>query len=401
MNKDFTYYRTLADGIENFIKHNSSYILGASLDPQYFSNSYFFKEVRNVSFTQKLALDEVAKAFNKDLKNHLIFDNKLKFEGRPFPRSFTLELSTYIYDSHYRDPGLPPRPIIPNIEEFTKVIKCFESLTLSLDLFIHNAPKSIPGKNINLYLKEVLSLNNFSVISDLNKDSFREIINDELEILTNRFSNEKDIEIKDGISNYLKNRESLFKRHNDKDFEVDLFEQIKVILHSDYWDEMVDYLPNIRPQKKIPIESKSVFKLNDNPIQSINLDKEYILGISRTIITDRDFSTMISVINEAINLHKPENIDFITPTLINGNIRIFLSSEDMTQDKANKIGKLFESMIHEYNSENVVKTGNYSGNRDEIVKINQEYLNKAAEVLWLHIELSDSSTIENKRKYKI
>jgi hypothetical protein len=395
------YYMSLANRIAEFVMHNNSYSINSYLESQTYSRIYSFKEEKNLSFRNRLQHEENIRHFHSDFKDCLIWNSQFKIIGHPLPRPFVLELSTYVYDCHSRDPSYPPKPIYPNVEEFTKVIKCFEPFISSIDLLIHNAPKSLSGKNINSYLKEVLSLNNKDLLLKLHFDDFRETVADELSILTNRFSNEKDTEIKEGITNYLSLRESILEKNKDKNFELDIFEQIKVILHSDYWADILDYFPTLRQEKNKPIESKDVFSLNSNPVHYLDLDKEYILGISKTIITDRDFFAMVSIITEAINSHKPDTVEFINSVPINGQIKVFISGVDMNQDMAIKIGHLFESMINEYNSDNVIKTGNYSGNRDETIGKNQEYLNKLAEIYWLDIELTPASNTNIIKKSKI
>lgn len=421
MNKDNSYYLSIANKIEEFIKENNSYSINSTIKPSYCTRAYYFDEERDFSYRKKLQHQEDLKTFITDFKDYLFWNSKLEILGKALPRSFVLELSIYIYDSHSHDPIYPPRPIIPSVEEFTKIIKCFGSHIQSIDLLIHNAPSSINGKHINSYLKEVLSLNNKELLSKLHFDDFKEVVNDELSILANRFINEKDPEIKDGILNYLSNRESILEKNKDKNFEIDLFKQLKAILHSDYWAEVQDYFPNMRKEKNKPTEFTNAFILNSNPIYYIDLNKDYILGISKSIITDKDFSNMISSITESINLHKPDNIDFITPTPINGQLKVFISSADLTQDMVIKIGKLFESMIMEYNSDNVIQTGNYSGNIDEIeynsdnvistgnyrgnideiISKNQKYLNKVAETYWLELEIDVNPTTNINKKLKI
>lgn len=401
MIKNYDYYLNLTNRIEEFILQNNNFSLHSYWDAKNLCNNYFIKEEKFSSSHRGNDALKVIQNFSNDLKNYLMLDHSFKITDNILPRSFILELSIYLYDSHSHDPSLPPKAIIPSIEEFAKVIKVFESVIPTLDLFIHNAPQSIAGKNITSYFKEVLSLNNTSCISKLHQEDFYEIINDEMEMLTNRFSNEKDHELKEGIKNYLTHKEPILEKYHNKDFEENLFEQIKVILHSDYWSEMVDYLPTMRVKKHTSAEFKDMFKMNTNPVHYFDLDKDYILGISNSIITDRDFSSMVSTISDAINTNKPNNIDFINPSQINGQFKVFISGIDINEDMVNKVGKIFESMIHEYNSENVIKTGSYKGNRDNTIRKNQDYLNKASEVYWLNIELGNENEQKNNKKNKL
>jgi hypothetical protein len=71
-----------------------------------------------------------------------------------------------------------------------------------------------------------------------------------------------------------------------------------------------------------------------------------------------------------------------------------MSGNGLDENLAIKIGNLFEQMIHEYNSDNVSKNLNS-------YKKNKKYLDKAAETLWLGLELGNKSLVDSKKKPKI
>ncbi len=355
-------------------------------------NTYCFQKLEGYSSSQAKYGKEILNQFISDFKNYLINDAPFKIVYKDFfPHSFLMGISEYLYNSYFKDDYLPRKDLNPTVEQFTKALKCFEDVIHTTFVLSLDVPQNM--KNPNEYIKAIYSLNNQSYYEKLNEEDFREIVRGELDQLINNFSYEKDPVIKESLIIYVKNREVILEKFPK--LQLMIFDQIKAIVHPDYWSDLANFLPVLN--KKDSINQMSVFSLNTNPIYAIDLNINHIMSISSTIFTEQDFSKMISLITDSINLHKPTNIDFIETSEKNNKFKIFISGENLEQDKVMKIGNLFEFMIAEYNSDNVIKQSDYHMD-DAANNKNKQYLHKAAEKHWLNLELDNNNQVKRKNK---
>ena len=395
MNNDYYEYfiERLREVIEKNNNKNPSYWINKVKDQPHV---YSVDKLDGFSSTQREHGKEIFNEFIKDFKAHLLSDAPFKLVYKNyFPNSLIMGISDYLYNSYFRDDYLPRKNLNPTLEQFTKVLKCFEEVISTTFLLSLEVPRDMKDINPNYFIKAIFSLDNKKYYENLKEQEFHEVAKGELDQLYNHFYNEKDPLIKESLIIYLKNRETTLEKFPN--VQLQILEQVKAIVHSDYWSEISLYFPNLK--KKDLNKEKTVFNTNINPVYFIEINKDYIMNASPTIITNADFSNMISLVTKSIVLNKPDNIDFIEVSEINNRIKLFVSGVDLNQDKVHKIGDLFELMINEYNSDKIVKYSNYyTIKNDSIKEANKDYLNKAAETYWLNLELEKNNLIKRKNK---
>lgn len=356
--------------------------------------SYSFQDLNTLTPEKQAQNNKNINELIQDFENHLV-------KGTPFNvvnngaegiyEHFFQIYSNFLFDSADHDTNHYVPAIAPTLEEFEKSARCFENILPSVSFIIRGFPFTYVGKdsNINRFIPTILSLHNKHTYANETQQSIKQCISDELHSMTGFFDSEEDPAIREGLSHYLSNKKTFLSEAKDKKFEMEMLYVIKYLVSSDYWREIASQLPNLNVKKKNPNYSDRLFKINTNTIYQIDLDKEGIFSISPAIITDEDFSNMISIINKSINLHKPEFIDFIQ--IVENGDKLIISGRDVSKKLAHMVGLLFEQMVHEYNSDNIDKK--FIQTEDEKNKV-QKYLDKAAQVYWLEAQL-DKSNINN------
>lgn len=386
------YYEHVVSSIYSILSNNSSpnslrYCVVKD------NGKYLIKNASHSSNKENYAHIIVLQDFEEDLKNHLLSNStfELKFlnEGTLYRDLFDkLARNLYEYsgsDRKINDDFDPFEPFNrsysrPSIEEFKKVINCLSPIIISIYPLIRNTPEQD-------YIIPVMELHNEKFFDSAITKKIKEIIETDISAFDSiSFANE-DI-LKDGFNTYLSNKKEQLQKINDKYFEKMLWSKFRKILSHEDWDDIANHLPNLR---KKPEELKNLLNISPRPIYCIDIDIDAILDISLTIIDSQELTKVMKKISESINLFKPEYIDFIQFNASNDCMNITMSGLDLKEESAVKVIKLFEKMIYEYNSNNVIKSSSFENE-------NQLYLDKAAETLWLSIELEDINHATVKQK---
>ena len=392
MNKNNIYYDHLVNKVEYILynKGYSPYSLGYCVVKGIDEGSYYIQDLNSSSAKESYNNSENIKSLLKDFKNHLINNRpfKLLYNNEDYLyTNFFNRLSDYLFevrDNNYSSQNSITRP---TIEELTKILKCFEEVIPTVVDLIKGLPKNYsPGDPFNTFVPIILSIHNKNIFSNKEEKHLKKMISDEIDSLTSSFSNETDLEIVKALKGYLSNKYEFISNLNHPNFESGLFDTIQYIIDSKYWAEISECLPSLKLSKNKKVADKDLFEIDHNPIFHFNLNRQEILNVSPSVITDRDFNKMISLVSDIINSNKPDSIDFIQTCEVHEEIKVIILGMNMTQDLSFKIGKLFEKMIGEYNSCNVIKQSHYHED-SEIDKKNKEYLSKAAQVHWLSLEL--------------
>lgn len=219
------------------------------------------------------------------------------------------------------------------------------------------------------------------------------------------YANSKSIAIKEGLINYLKNKQKHLSKYGKPENENSLLADLKKITHSDHWSDLALCLPIYAKERAKKSKVSNIFEFGVNPIYYLNLSKDNLLGFSLSTVTDDDMFDMMNSIRKALNSTKPEGVDSIdlsqpkSPNDIDDTIwenpKIYLSGKIVDQKMVIKFSSLLEKMIIEFNSPHVDKNKNRNGDY-EIREKNKAYLRKMAEIYWLDLELDDSETKKKK-----
>lgn len=343
--------------------------------------------------------------FLKDFKECLLNDKPFQLEfsqNEKLLEHFFEKTVEYFYlineATHYTQQN---RYITPTVDEFSQLVKCFEPTLVSLDKIIEGMPRSYEKYNSSYtaLVPIIMSLHNENFYSNKTPEQLKHIIKNELEALTKPFGEETDPFIAEGIQKYLNKKKKILTQINDKSFEDKLYEIIQSLVHSDFWAETSSCLPNFSSKKKQKTK-QNIFANDGNPIFHLNLNKENILDISPSIISDKDFNKMLAEINLAIDKNKPSSIDFVQTINTGNNFKLIMAGQDMNNSLVLEIGELFQEMINEYNSPNVSKHRSEDETADDKAN-NYKYLSKAAEILWLNIELKEKNVQKTRKANKI
>jgi predicted transcriptional regulator len=407
MTNESRYYKEIVKKIDLVLREskNSPYINRMCIVEGQDKHTYTIECEGNPYFnTQKNNL-LVQDKFLKDLKECLVNDKPFQLlfnKNEELLSDFFNKIKEYLYIMNDRRHYTHPDDfIIPTSTEFENILKCFEPTLTSIDIIVRGIPRYYAKSNkdyISL-IPIVLSLHNASFYSNKNTSQLKKIIKNELDTLTVLFAAEEEPLIAEGIKQYLKKKKSLLIKINDNDFENSLYEIVQSVVHSDFWADIASNLPSFSKKKKLAIDT-NIFANEGHPIFHINLNKENIFNISPAIISEKDFEKMLKETVTAIGETKPGSIEFVQVIKTSNDVKLIVAGKDMNNELLLKIGRLFESMIYEYNSTNVSKK-NDDDETDEEKKNNSEYLRKAAEVLWLNIELGQTNSKQKNKTTKI
>lgn len=407
MTTESEYYKAIVNKIDFVLRdsRNSPYIKRYCIIEGQDKHTYTIECEGNATYNVQQKNSSVQKEFLNDLKECLINDKPFQLKFNPNEEllsDFFEKIHDHIYvmndKRHYSHPD---DFIVPTVDEFENILKCFEPTLTSIDIIVRGMPRSYDkyNKDYMSFIPIVLSLHNEDFYNNKRSLQLKHIIKKELESLTVKFSDETNPLIAQGIQKYLGKKKNLLTTINDKSFENTLYEIIQSLVHSDFWAETASYLPSFPKKKKLGIDTH-IFGSEGNPIFHLTLNREKLQSISEATITDKDLEKMLKEIIVTIENTKPKNIDFIQLIKTSEHLKLITAGQDMNNDLLLKVGKLFESMIYEYNSPNVSKRKS-EDESDYDKKINSEYLTKAAQVLWMNIELDNSSLNTNKKKLKL
>jgi hypothetical protein len=399
------YYTKVLEKISSILNDSKGnpYITRYCINKNETDNSYRIDCAGQITLNSQKSYLALEKDFVNNLMEHLNNDKpfKLKYsKNEDLLNHFFEKVSSHFYVindiRHYSQPN---NFIIPTIEEFEKLIKCFEPTLTTIKPFVRAIPiHRKEDKHPYLdFIDVVMSLHNDNFYLNKSDVQIKKIIRDELSSLTSQFYAENEPAIAQGIKSYLSKKTKLLEKINDKNFEIELYEVIKNIIHSDLWSDVALFLPSFSNKNK-KIDNQNIFLAPNNQIFHVNLNKEAIFNISSSIIIDKDLEETIKIINLAINKSKPKDIDLIQAINSNGNFKLIMSGLDMDNDKISKLCNLFQDMIYEYNSDNVSKKGSIS--KDEIEN-NEKYLAVFAETLWLNFELRKNNEKQANKTHKL
>lgn len=401
------YYEKVLEQIDFFLRNsrNNPYITRYCITEGTNKHTYKIECEGNASYTVQKNNSLIQANFLKDLKECLVNDKPFQLEfsqDEKLIEHFFEKTVEYFYlineATHYTQ---SPRYITPTVDEFSQLVKCFEPTLVSLDKIIEGMPRSYEKYNSSYtsFVPVIMSLHNESFYKNKSSAQLKHIIKNELEALTKPFGEETDPFIAEGIQKYLNKKKKILTQINDKSFEDKLYEIIQSLVHSDFWAETSSCLPSFSSKKKQKTK-QSIFANNGNPIFHLNLNKENILDISPSIVSDKDFDKMLAEINLAIDKNKPSSIDFVQTINTGNSFKLIMAGQDMNNSLVLEIGDLFQSMINEYNSPNVSKHRSEDETADDKAN-NHKYLSKAAEILWLNIELKEKNVQKTHKTNKI
>jgi uncharacterized protein YqgQ len=370
-------------------------------------HSYYIQSLMHSTKEERKNNPQLIGMFINDFSEHL-FNNKpfklLRKDEKYYDTTeFSYDYFLEIFVDHLYDASRTRavNSINPTIEQFTKVIQCFAPIIDSIRNFLReiNYHEDIHDNHYNEFIYAILSLPNHKPFNK-NYEYYASDINDEIFQLD--FYSNDNLLVKNGIINYLKNREDALKSIVDKDENYQIYDHIKTLIEPKYWEEVALFIPNLNIKKKNPLLAENLFSLNEKPIYQIDLNRDSILNISQTIVTDKDLFEIINLLNKFINLHKPEGIDYILPIHLEDKLFLVMSGEKLNKEMVKDIGGIFEKMIKEYNSDSIIKvinTDDYGKNESNDDK-NEDYLNKAAANFWLEFELPNSEKVSSNKKVK-
>jgi hypothetical protein len=399
--EDSKYYKHITRTIHEILldsdnKHskNSRYCVVAGAE----NNSYYIKSSADATNDENKSHRVTLREFTKDFQNHLLENGSFKIlfqDKKPLYNKFFSDLRNKLYEYTTEEEGneddfdpFESSYSKPSIEEFERVIKCLEPLIFS----IKHIAKSLPGYD---YAPTLMNLHNEAAFKNKSHKEAKEIIEADILALSGNFQYPQGINVKNGFNAYLTNKKYLLEQINDKYFEKVLWSFMRGSLQSQYWNDIADNLPNLRINSS---QSDSVLTLSNKPIYCIDIDVDAIIDMSPTILNYHELSKVMDTVHKSVIMHKPESVDSIQFNSSNGKMNIITIGEGLTPDLAIKVAHIYEKMVHEYNSENVLKEMKQS---DEVDEKNQNYLNKVAETLWMSMELENSSLSVNGNKKKL
>jgi hypothetical protein len=400
------YYERFIEHLYSLLKNKGQYkdengfCIVAGKEP----HSYYIQSLMHSTKEEKINNPVLMGMFINDLNEYLINNKPFKllrkdqkyYETLEYPYDYFFEIfRDHLYDASRKN---AVKPLNPSLEQFTKILNCFAPIIDSTKDLLKSMSyyDDIFDNHYNEFAHAILSLPYYQPF-DPNYDYYASDIHDELFQL---YSDKKNnFLLKDGIINYLKNRKLELQSIKDKDENYQIYDHIKTIIPTEYWEEIALLIPNLGINKKNPQIVENLFNLNDKPIYQINLNHNAILDISKTIVTHKDLFEIIVFLNKFINQHKPNGIDYIMPIHLDDKFFITMVGESLNKDLAYNIGSIFEKMLREYNSDNIIKEIVDDENIDNEEK-NADYLNKAAANFWLEIELSNLEKSSSNKKVK-
>jgi hypothetical protein len=387
------YYEHIVHNIYSILSNHSAYsVIKSCVVKDKENNGYLIKSFSNSSDKEKKEHLLILQDFESDLKEHLFYDKPFKIifqdEKKLYDEIFErLNRKLYEYSGEKQevsdddfDPFEHDEYFRPSIEEFKKVVKCLEPLVFSF----YPIMKSLPDLQ---YAKTIMELDNKKAFENKSNEQIKDILEYDSLAISSLSHDNDDLEIKSAINTYLYNKNSVFKKINNKHFEKLLWSNLKANFIEDYSIELANKFPNLLNQAE---NLNSVVNLSSTKIYCVNIDVQSVLDKCLHILDYKELSKVMTRLNESVSLYKPKDINFINVVNENEKVNIIIGGHELNENLAINIGNIFERMIYEYNSNNVSRK-THSFQKDK------EFLNKAAETFWLDIEL-DNQILENKQK---
>lgn len=409
MNKHENYLDYICAHVEGILGRNLCIIKNEQL------NTFYFKSVDDCSLSEKQQNVILIKEFMHRFKEYMTNDSPLHISyigNKNLYYDFFNRLSSNLYNS---DPYnyLPKPRIIPTVDELLKIGNLFKEGTSEIDYLINQLPKEnngfdIHGKRYTDFVSLLITIPNNHLFEDNHKSTVsgytdyvnKRIINNEIAAIRSIFNFESDINIKNSIITYLKNRKPFLEKISDKQIEEHLFDWIKNSIHPNYWYEASLEFPNLHNTIK-GTNSPHLFEIDNSPIFHFNLNKTIIHQICPSILNDDELKKVVQIITHAINKNKPEKINMVQFYFMTDEIKICFSGKELNKSDVLRIGKLYEQMLYQYRSDNVLKFVPFQQGQT-IASHNVQYLDNVSQVLWLELLLekktNDTQKIIRKRK---
>jgi hypothetical protein len=422
MKNNKTYYEYITYKFEDLLK-NSLFVIAKGAN----EHSYLLKNKDHCSLIDQKKHLSTVKSFMYDLQSYLyngtalnfVYENNLYlytsfsqslfvnlFRNNPFHKEEYDESSDFNNLLEVFNQTKKYSNWEPTVEQLIKVVSLFKEGTIRVDNLFDELPRGLDsqGRDYKDFLLFLITIPNTYLLENIEKTI--RTVNAEISGFTNFFNSETDINVKDALKEYLRNREKAFEQINDnkqiasKALEKSLFNRIKKAIAPNYWSELVFAFPNLRNESKGLIPSENLIEPATDKIYHLNLNKATFYKNCPSVINEQDLLDVIELITKAIDLNKPNEINMFHYHPMNNDIKIIFTGVNIDESYLNKIGNLYKEMIAEYNSNNVIKFS-HELKKEEIVLNNTEYLNKAAKMLWLKVLIENDSSDNKKKKLKM
>lgn len=387
-----TYLEYITFRFENNLKKDSLFGLIKNTKPYH----YHLKDIHDCSFSEQQQQLSTVDDFFKDLKSHFVNNTPLHFiynNNENIYYHFSSSIMRHIvHEDFFDEESFTVIP--PTVKELLKVGNLFKEGTIRVDSVFDVIPKGVDinGQEYQDFILFLMSIPNKHLF-DNNQISVN-VINSEFCAFTNMFKSETNPKIKDAFKVYLENRKEFIEKIDSKSLEESLLIRIKKSFAPKYWSEFIFAFPNLQEQNK-GISKDNLIEFDQENIYHLNLNKGALYKFCPSILNEQDLIQIIASVTQAINDNKPQEISMIQFHCMPNDIKIIFSGS-VDSSYLNKVGNLYQLMLDEYNSENIIKFTKDKEEFELALINNTEYLDKASKKNWLSVMLEPTN--DNKKK---